>query len=202
MTATALIVIDVQNEYFTGGLPIAFPDREQSVARIASAMDAARAHDLPVVVVRHRTPPGAPIFADGSAGHALHPAVAARPADLVFDKAQASCFADTELADWLAARAIPRVTLVGYMTQNCVDATARHATQLGLAVEILADACGAPDYANEAGRASGEELHRATLVALHAGFGAVGSTEAWIASLDGGPALAEGSIPASVAAAR
>ena len=82
MTATALIVIDVQNEYFTGGLPIAFPDREQSVARIASAMDAARAHDLPVVVVRHRTPPGTPIFADGSEGHALHPAVAARPADL------------------------------------------------------------------------------------------------------------------------
>ncbi|WP_085318421.1 cysteine hydrolase family protein [Derxia lacustris] len=199
-TRRALIVIDVQNEYFTGRLPIAFPDREGSVARIAEAMDAARAAGIAVVAVRHATPAGTPIFAVGSDGYALHPAVASRPHDLLIDKPLASALADTGLADWLAERDIGTLTLVGYMTQNCVDATARDAAHRGFVVEVLADACGAPDYANDLGTASAEELHRVFCVALHAGFAAVGATADWIAAINGGPALARGSIPASVPA--
>jgi len=200
-THRALVVIDAQNEYFTGRLPIVFPDREGSLARIGEAMDAAHAAGIPVVVVRQWAPTESPVFAEGSDGFALHPAIAARPRDLLIDKRLPSALAGTGLLDWLAARDIGTLAVAGYMTQNCVDATVRHAAHLGYAVELLADACGAPDYANAAGAASAEELHRAFCVAMQARFAAVAPTQAWIAAITGGPALARGSVPASVAAA-
>ena len=58
----ALVVIDVQNDYFDGPLEIQYPPREDSLARITTAMDVAAEHGLPVVVVRHEMPEGAPVF--------------------------------------------------------------------------------------------------------------------------------------------
>ena len=49
----ALVIIDAQQEYFEGLLPIQYPNRDESVARIAAAMDAAASADVPVVVVKH-----------------------------------------------------------------------------------------------------------------------------------------------------
>ena len=64
----ALIVIDVQNEYFTGNLRIEYPDVRQSLDNICQAMDAAHAAGIPVVVVQHLFPEGFPVFARGSQG--------------------------------------------------------------------------------------------------------------------------------------
>jgi len=73
----ALVVVDVQQEYFDGPLEIQHPPRAESLANVVSAVRAADAAGLPVVVVRHHLPAGAPIFAEGSPGHALHPDVEA-----------------------------------------------------------------------------------------------------------------------------
>ena len=53
MPKRALIVIDVQNEYFDGALPISDPPTDTSLANIGRAMDAAAAADVPVIVVQH-----------------------------------------------------------------------------------------------------------------------------------------------------
>ena len=74
----ALIVIDVQNEYVSGDLPIEYPEVQSSLANIGRAMDAARAAGVPVVVVQNFAPGGSPIFARGSDGAELHPVVASR----------------------------------------------------------------------------------------------------------------------------
>jgi len=67
----ALIVIDVQNEYVTGNLPIEYPSVDTSLANIGRAIDAAHAAGVPVIVVQHVAPAGAPIFAPGTDGVAL-----------------------------------------------------------------------------------------------------------------------------------
>ena len=64
----ALILIDVQNEYFTGGLPIEYPDPTVSLANIVRAGEAAAAAGIPIVVVQQSAPPDYPVFARGSAG--------------------------------------------------------------------------------------------------------------------------------------
>ncbi|MDX6524879.1 MAG: hypothetical protein QOI43_390, partial [Gaiellales bacterium] len=72
------------------------------------------------------------------------------------------------------------VSITGYMTHMCVDTTAREAAHRGLAVEILNDATGTLALENSGGSATGEELHRATLVAQGQFFADVLSTEEWL----------------------
>ncbi|WP_412538093.1 cysteine hydrolase family protein [Longispora sp. K20-0274] len=180
----ALLIIDVQNEYVTGALPITYPPLAESLPNIAAAMDAATAAGIPVVVIRHSQAAGAPIFATGSPGWELVDVVADRHRDHLIDKSWPSSFTGTDLADWLAAHGVDTVAIAGYMTQHCDESTAREAFHRGLSVELLADATGTLDLANEAGKVSAEELHRAMLVALHAGFAAVMTTADWIAGAE------------------
>ena len=123
----ALIVIDVQNEYFNGKLCIEYPDVRVTLPNICRAMDAATAAGIPVVVVQHLTPPGAPVFARGSDTAALHPEIARRPHDLLVEKTMASALTGTPLGAWLRERGIDTLSIVGYMTHNCDDSTARQA---------------------------------------------------------------------------
>ncbi|CAG9270577.1 Amidases related to nicotinamidase [Paraburkholderia unamae] len=198
----ALVVIDVQNEYVSGDLPIEFPPVETSLANIGRAMDAARAAGVPVVVVQNFAPADSPLFARGSVGAELHPVVASREHDHYVEKSLPSAFAGNDLNAWLAQRGIDTIAVAGYMTHNCDASTVFEATHAGLAVEFLADATGAVPYANEAGSASAEEIHRAFSVVMHTRFAAVVSTDAWLAAVQAGAPLARDNIYASNQRAR
>lgn len=184
----ALIVIDVQNEYFSGKLRIEYPDVEQSLANICAAMDAAQAAGIPVVVVQHVLPETAPVFARGSAGADLHPQVATRQCAHLVEKTMASALAGTDLGPWLSQHGVDTLTVVGYMTHNCVDATVRQAAHEGWKLEVLHDAAGSLPYANAQGSASAEEIHRVFTVVMHTGFAAVLSTAEWLQALARGEA--------------
>jgi nicotinamidase-related amidase len=190
----ALVVIDVQNEYVSGNLPIEYPDVRVSLARIGEAMDAAREAGIPVVVVQNSAPAGAPLFDKGSHGWQLHEVVASRPHDCYVEKKLPSAFAGTGLADWIAGRGIDTLTVVGYMTHNCVAATVIQALHAGLAVEVLHDATGAVPYANRAGTASAQAIHNAYSVVFQSRFAAVLGTGEWIDVLGTGKAPERDSI--------
>jgi nicotinamidase-related amidase len=182
----ALIVIDVQNEYVTGNLRIEYPPIEQSMANIGRAMDAATAAGIPVIVIQHLTPEGAPIFATGSHNAELHPLVADRPRDHFIQKQMASSFAGTDLAAYLKQHEIDTISVIGYMTHNCDDSTVRQAHHEGWNVELLHDAAGSPPYSNAMGSATAEEIHRVFTVVMHTGFAAVLSTDEWLNALQTG----------------
>ncbi|WGT61496.1 cysteine hydrolase family protein [Variovorax paradoxus] len=199
----ALVVIDVQNEYFEGGgLPIEYPPVEQSLPNIAKAMDAAHAAGTPVVVVRHHAPKGAPVFQAGTHNGELHPEVAKRPRDHLVTKAFPSVFTGTDFADWLARHEIDTLSVAGYMTQNCDASTVFEAMHRGLNVEFLSDATGALPYENAAGKVSAEEIHRVFSVVFHSNFAAVTSTEAWIAALQAGTPIEKDNVVMSNRRAR
>ncbi|CAN7491578.1 cysteine hydrolase [Trinickia sp. LjRoot230] len=198
----ALIVIDVQNEYVTGDLPIEYPDVHRSLANIGRAMDAARAASVPVIVVQNIAPPDSPLFARGTDGAELHPVVAGRPRDHYVEKSLPSAFTGTDLAQWLAAHEIDTLTVVGYMTHNCDASTIVHALHMGLKAEFLSDATGAVPYENSAGYASAEDIHRIYSVVLHSRFAAVADTDAWIAAVEANAPLERSTIYASNQTAR
>lgn len=178
----ALLVIDVQNEYFTGRLPVTYP--AGSLANVLAAMDAAHAHGVPVVVIQHESPqPDAAVFRKGSREWELHPEVAARPHDALIHKSLPGSFTGTGLEAWLRQRGIETVVIAGYMTQMCCDTTSRQAMHLGFAVEFLSDATGTLAVKNDAGAVSDEELHRAILVTQQMRFSRVINTADWIAQL-------------------
>lgn len=195
----ALIVVDVQQEYFDGILQIQSPSRETSLANTLAALDLAAEQDLPVVVVQHEAPEGSPVFAAGSHSWSLHPDIEKRlqPSWKRTTKNKASVFAGTDVAQWLAERAVDTITIVGYMTNNCDLGTAVAAEELGLAAEILSDASGAIHLANEAGKVSAEQLHETLLVLLHSNFAAVASTKRWAAAVAAGEALPKSDLGTS-----
>lgn len=159
----ALLVIDVQNEYFTGALPITHPAGH--LEQILAAMDSA-AGKVPTVVVQHHfEDPSKPFFQKGTTGWELHPEVKSRPHDLLIEKTLPGSFTNTQLEPWLRERHIDTVTIAGYMTHMCCDTTARQAVHRGLTVEFLRDATGTLDLSNEAGEVTAEELHRSILCA-------------------------------------
>jgi len=200
----ALVVVDVQQEYFDGILQIQAPSRERTLANVVAALDVAREHDLPVVVVQHQLPEGAPVFAVGSDSWSLHPEVEQRlqPSWKRATKDKGSVFAGTDVAAWLSERDVDTVTIVGYMTNNCDLATAVGAEELGLAAEVLSDASGAIHLANEAGKVSADQLHETLLVLLHSNFAAVATTEAWTAAVSAGEPLPKSDLGTSATQGR
>lgn len=177
----ALIVIDAQQEYFEGLLKIQYPARDESLAHIATAMDTAEQSGIPVVVVQHVAPAGFPVFASESPTFELHPEIAKRADNAAhrFSKSFASIFAGTGFEEWLREREIDTITLVGYMTNNCVIGSSAAAEPLGFTVEVLSDATGAIDIVNSAGSAPGQQVHETIMALLNSNWAAVATTSDW-----------------------
>ncbi|MGT2467365.1 cysteine hydrolase family protein [Mesorhizobium atlanticum] len=182
----ALVVVDVQNDYNGGNLAIQHPPLADSVTNVARAMDAATVAGIKVVVVKQMAPETSPIFAKGSHGGELHPEIARRARDHYVEKTLPSAFTGTDLEAWLRVNAINTIAVVGYMTHNCDLSTIIHAVHMGFAVEFLSDASGSVPYANSAGYASAEDIHRVVSVVLQSRFAAVLKTAEWIDCLKTG----------------
>jgi nicotinamidase-related amidase len=198
----ALVVIDVQNEYVSGALPIAHPPLTTSLPNIAAAMDAATAAGVPVVLIQHVDEADSPVFAAGSPGAELHEVVASRPHDLLLTKQTVSCFAGTDLGDRLDDLGVDTITIAGFMTQHCDESTARDAADRGLLVEVLSDATGTLPLSTPSGTISAQELHELSLLVLHSGFAAVVPTATWTAAVGAGEPTTGADLWASTEPAR
>lgn len=180
--ARALLVIDVQNEYFSGKLPVSYP--AGSLDQILEAMNAATAHEIPIVMIQHTaTAENAATFRKGSPEWELHPQIAARPYQKYIEKTLPGSFTGTDLEAWLKENNLDTLVIAGYMTQMCCDTTARQAVHLGYKVEFLADATGTLAIKNSAGEVTAQELHRAILVTQQMRFSKVLDTADWVKEL-------------------
>jgi nicotinamidase-related amidase len=163
--ADALVVIDIQNEYFPGG-GLSLPYAERAASRAAAAIHAARAGGVPVVHIRHEEPDSDQWFVPGSRGAETNAAVAPAPGELVVVKHYPNSFLETDLAERLAALGASRIAFCGMMTSMCVDATVRAAADLGLGPVLLDDACAAPDLEHRGRRVPSDAVHAAFCAAL------------------------------------
>ncbi|TWU05909.1 cysteine hydrolase family protein [Stieleria varia] len=174
----ALLVIDVQREYFDGALPITHPAGH--LESILSVMDTASAAGVPTAVIRHhQADPESPIFRLHSDMWQLHDEVEKRPRDVLIDKQFPGSFTGTGLSDWLQEVGADTISIVGYMTHMCCDTTARQAFHRGLKVEFLSDATGTLTVENEAGKATAEQLQESILVAQQMFISEVLPSAAW-----------------------
>ena len=195
----ALIVIDVQQEYFVEPLRIRHPLPEDSLARIIQAIDVAESHRIPVVVVRHENPVGSTLLASGTRGVDLHPDLADRvdPSWHRITKRYASAFDGTDLASWCSRQQVEILTLVGYMSNNCVLATAASAAPHGLSTEVLSDATGAIHLGNEIGQVPAHQLHHDLMVLLHSNLASVCDVEDWTRAVSAAAECPRSSLLAS-----
>ncbi|ASK28572.1 cysteine hydrolase family protein [Neisseria chenwenguii] len=142
----ALIVIDVQNEYF-GSAGGAFPQwqADETAARIAARIRQAKADGWTVIAIQHISPDDGSVFQRGTHGAALHESVASLLDDCpLVEKAHADSFLNTDLKAVLQERGIEELVLCGIMTQNCITHTAVSPQAGAYKVSVLADCCTAP----------------------------------------------------------
>ncbi len=195
----ALILVDVQQEYFDGPLEIQYPPHTESLPKIVAAIDAATAAGIPVAVIQHSSGEDASLFNPTMKGFELHPEVAQRqnPQWKTVTKEYGTVFAGTNLLEWLREQDVDTITLVGYMTNNCIIASAAESEAHDLTAEVLSDATGAINIANDAGYADAKTVHTTLMALLNSNFAAVSTTDSWTSALADGVALAKGNLPSS-----
>jgi len=172
LSESALVLIDIQNEYFDGPLKL---DGVEAAAGVAAGLLArARGLGTPVIHVRHRGRAGGAFDPDAPRGQ-IHASVAAAPGETVVDKGLPNSFAGTTLAEALEGLGKRPLVVAGFMTHMCVSATVRSALDRGIsstvamdatATRALPDPLGGPDLA-------AAEVHRAALAAIADRFATV-----------------------------
>ena len=180
MTKTALVLVDIQNDYFEGGRwPV---DQMQAVsANAARLLQNARDKGRTILHVRHEFPSDdAPFFRPGTPGAEIHTSVAPDDNEPVILKHRPNSFHNTSLHEDLKAKDIGEVVICGAMSQMCIDATARAAADLGYGVTVVEDACGAKEQTFKDRAVAAPLVHAAFMAALNGSYARVVPTEAYL----------------------
>ncbi|MDT4834818.1 isochorismatase family protein [Ensifer sp. 22564] len=173
---TALLVIDFQNEYFAGRMPI--PDGEKALANAKRLIERADTEGMKVYHVKHVTPAGSPVFAEDSATSDFHRDIRPAANHSVVRKSSVSVFASTDLGEQLKKTGVDTLVIIGLMTHACVAGAARDAVPLGFNVIVAADACATRDLDTSDGDVVPHAmLHRASLATIDDTFGDILTTD-------------------------
>ena len=181
MSNSALIVIDIQNEYFEdGGMELVDPLKAGKNAR--RVIDQFRRRKLPVVHIQHISsdPKAMPFFIDGRRAAEIHESVSPMPNELVIRKHFPNSFRETELLDYLRKNKIEELVVVGMMTHMCIDATVRAAVDLGFPCTVIDDACATRDLEINGSVVGALEVQHAFLAALAFFYAEVQDTETYL----------------------
>ncbi|MDP9784937.1 cysteine hydrolase family protein [Pseudomonas fluorescens] len=182
MSKQALIVVDIQNDYFPQGKwPLVGADAAADNA--AKLIEAFRQAGDQVVFIRHEfTSDEAPFFTPGSEGAQLHSKVLSRPDEPVVLKHFVNSFRETELQALLDHHGIEQLVVVGSMSHMCVDGVVRAAADLGYGVTVIHDACATLDLEFNGVVVPAAQVHAAFMAALGFAYASVVSTEQFLAA--------------------
>lgn len=181
MSQRAVVVVDIQNEYFPqGNFPLV--GIEAAAANAAKVITAARSNGDLVIHVRHEMPgPDAPIFVPGSDGVRINERVAPQDGETVIVKNFANSFRETALKQLLDDAGVTEVVVVGAMSHMCIDATVRAAVDFGYTTTTLHDACATRDLEFGGHTVPAAQVHTAQMAALAFMYGEVTDTASFLA---------------------
>ncbi len=184
---TALIIIDIQNDYFPGGR-MELVGAEAAAQRAKKVLASFRDHNLPVIHIRHiSTRPAATFFLPGTSGSEIYPSVAPLPGEAVFVKNFPNSFRETPLLEHLRGLGVDKLVLAGMMTSMCVDATARASFDLGFQNVLLHDAMATRDLSFNGATIPAAEVHGAFLAALGSVYGRIIGVTEFLEELEASP---------------
>jgi Amidases related to nicotinamidase len=163
----ALLIIDIQNDYFQGGTNPLIGSLEASL-KAKDVLTDFRNKGLPIVHIQHiANRPGATFFVPGTTGANIHESVKPINGETVIVKHFPNSFRETELLTTLKSFQTTELVICGMMTHMCVDATVRAAKDFGFTCTLIGDACATKDLSvlNKAVQAG--EVQTAFLSALN-----------------------------------
>ena len=180
----ALLIIDIQNDYFPGGnKPLVNP--EAAGERAHALLEAFRQRGELVVHIRHLSVrKGASFFLPDTPGAEIHPCVQPIEGEPVFVKYYPNSFRDTGLDELLQEHKVRKLVVCGMMSNMCVDATVRAAFDLKYFCTVAADACAAPDLEFNGTLVPAAHVHAAFMAALASVYAQVKPVEEILDTVD------------------
>jgi nicotinamidase-related amidase len=165
---TALLLVDIQKDYFPGGAM----ELEGSIEACLQARQLLlhfREMRLPLVHVQHiSTRPGATFFVPDTDGVRTHKKVQPLEEESVITKHFPNSFRETPLVTLLQAEQVKRLVICGMMTHMCIDATTRAAFDYGFECWVAEDACATRTLTHNGQSIPGRYVHLSILAALNA----------------------------------
>jgi nicotinamidase-related amidase len=174
---TALVVIDIQQFYFEGGL-VPLTGSVEAANQARRVLEAFRARKLRIFHVRHV--PKSVALVEGEpadAQYRIRPEVQPAAGEKIVTKRYANSFRETDLLDSLRQKGIKTLVIVGMQTHMCVEAASRAATDLGFDVVVVHDACATRPLEFEGRTVPAEMVHAAALAAIKGTYGRVVSVD-------------------------
>ncbi len=170
-TRTALILIDIQNDYW---VPPRQP-RQRFVDAAGQLLDFARDQGFLVVHVQNATrKPEGRTFRPGTPGYEIHDCVKPLPDEVRIVKRTPGSFFGTNLDATLRQAGVEELVIGGMQTQKCCDTTTREAAALGYRPFFVTDAVETFDLKGPSGdRVDRDDIGRVTFAALANGFATV-----------------------------
>lgn len=162
----ALILVDIQNDYFPGGrMPLVGMDEASENARLL--LEKFRQNQFPLVHIQHiSNRAGATFFLADSEGAAIHQSVTPQPGETVVQKHFPNSFRETNLLEVLRSEGVDAVVICGAMSHMCIDATTRAAFDYGLNCTVVEDACATRNLEYRGVPVEAEKVHAAFMAAL------------------------------------
>ena len=178
MSKSALLVIDLQNEYLpTGKLPLV--NIEQAAANAVKVIAKARQQGIQVIHVQHIADAGSPIFEPSSNGIEFQDTV--KPQDeSVIIKNHINAFLNTNLKEILDSNQVTELVVIGAMSHMCVDAAVRAASDLGYKVKVIHDACATLDLEFNGFKVPAAYAHATLMAAFQFAYAQIISTEDYV----------------------
>jgi len=173
---TALILIDIQNDYFEGGAnPLVGSASAALNAKLI--LDKFRADHREIIYIQHiATGADSTFFLPDTVGCLIHEYVKPVEGEKIIVKHYPNSFRETELLDVLKKKDISDLVICGMMTHMCVDATTRAAKDFGFNCTLIGDACATKDLTINGRLIKSEEVHYAFLAALNNTYATVKTT--------------------------
>ena len=143
---TALLIVDVQNDYFPNGRK-ELDDSLNVSLKIKALLEQFRNRSMPIIHVQHiSVKAGSTFFLPGTAGVEFHDNVKPKENEKIIIKNYPNSFRDTELNEYLKENNIAKLVIVGMMTHMCIDTTVRAAYDLGYECIVGGDCCINPGH--------------------------------------------------------
>jgi nicotinamidase-related amidase len=175
---TALVLIDLQNDYFPGGTMELF-QADAAVAQAAVLLKHFRAASMPVIHVQHIAKEAdATFFLPGTKGAEIHSAVQPLATERLVVKHFPNSFRETSLLADLQTLGATKIIFAGMMTHMCVDTTVRAAADQGFECLLAHDACATVEQEFAGETVDARSVQVAYLAALRDAFATVQSTSA------------------------
>ena len=164
--ASALLLIDIQNDYFPGGV-MELVGMEEASKRAAELLNSFREKEALAFHIQHfSVRPGASFFLPDTPGVEIHDRVAPSGTEPVIPKNFPNAFRGTELYQSLSKAGVEEVTICGAMSHMCVDATVRAAFDHGFVCNVAQDACATRNLEHEGRALDAADVHAAFMSAL------------------------------------